>query len=364
MWNSTLSRYLLRQNLFYILTCLVAGTCIYLLSDLFDRLDDFLEAGLGLQTIGLYFLVKIPLILSQILPAVFLLSVVIQLSLMARNRELLALQASGLSFGRLARFFIVYSLLWCLVQLVFSQFIGVYGEQKAGQIWAKQVRKRQIERKELYNIWFREDDFMVGLKKVRPARQQAKGITVFELSPDRGSLERIITARECRAEPGKWVLSQADILDPEGFIHASRDTFVLALRQDLKTFLAVDPDVDPASLPLWNLSGAISRLKASGSNVERLRTVWHMKWAYAFSILAMGLLAMALATLWENIYLNIVVSLVLTFTYYAVFMVGVSAGQKGLLGPVSGAWFGNAVFGLIAGARLLWYVKPHAAFLR
>jgi len=364
MWNSTLSRYLLRQNLFYILTCLVAGTCIYLLSDLFDRLDDFLEAGLGLKTIGLYFLVKIPLILSQILPAVFLLSMVIQLSLMARNRELLALQASGLSFGRLARFFIVYSLLWCLVQLVFSQFIGVYGEQKAGQIWAGQVRKRQIERKELYNIWFREGDFVVGLKKVRPAKQRGKEVTVFELSPDRGSLERIITAKECRAEPGNWVLSQADILDPEGFVHASRDTFTLALRQDLKTFLAVDPNVDPASLPLWSLSGAINRLKASGSNVERLRTVWHMKWAYAFSILAMGLLAMALATLWENIYLNIVVSLVLTFAYYAVFMVGVSAGQKGLLGPVTGAWFGNAVFGLIAGARLVWYVKPHAAFLR
>jgi lipopolysaccharide export system permease protein len=66
-----LSRYLLRQNLFYLLTTLAVGTALYLMSDLFDRLDDFMEAGLGMATALRYFAVKIPLIISQIMPAVF-----------------------------------------------------------------------------------------------------------------------------------------------------------------------------------------------------------------------------------------------------------------------------------------------------
>ena len=42
-----------------------------------------------------YFVVKMPLVISQILPVIFLLSTVIQLCIMARSRELTALQAGA-----------------------------------------------------------------------------------------------------------------------------------------------------------------------------------------------------------------------------------------------------------------------------
>ena len=68
-----LSGDLVRQNVFLMLTCLGAGVFIYLLTDLSDRLEAFLDAGLGARQILTYFMVKMPLIFSQILPAVFLL---------------------------------------------------------------------------------------------------------------------------------------------------------------------------------------------------------------------------------------------------------------------------------------------------
>lgn len=85
--------------------CLAVGTCIYLLSDVFDRLDDFIRAGLGVETILFYFLVKIPVIVSQLMPAIFLLAMVIQMGVLTRSKELLALQAGGVSFAWLIRFF-------------------------------------------------------------------------------------------------------------------------------------------------------------------------------------------------------------------------------------------------------------------
>ncbi len=355
---STLSRYLLRQNMFYMLTVLAAGTALYLLSDLFDRLDDFLEAGLGVSTMAWYFVVKTPLILSQILPAVFLVAAIIQLCLMARGRELLALRSGGVSFGALARFFVVYALAWSLVQLAFAQGLGVFGEQAASAIWAEQVRERQLENRELYNIWFKEGDAVVRMETVRPAQLQALNVTVFELTPDRGAMRRMITADRAQAQPGRWVLEKARILDPATFSATDVPEIVLSLNQDLRSFLAIDPDTDPASLSMGKLSSVIDRLEASGSNVERLRTAWHMKWSYAFSILAMGLIALALVTLWENIYLNIALSLGVTFSYYVLFMLGVTAGQKGLLHPVVGAWLANLVFFSLAGGRLAWVIRP------
>lgn len=354
----TLDKYLARQNLAAMLTCLGIGVGIYLLSDVFDRLDDFLEAGLSPGTVLTYFLVKIPLIVSQILPAVFLVSLVIQLGMMAHSRELLALRAGGVTFGRLCRFFLGYALVWCLAQLLVAQVVGVYGEAAASRIWAEQVRQRKAERMVLPDLWFREPPYVVELALAWPGRGEAEKAMLLEVSADGRSIHRIITAQKVKAEPGNWTFSQVKVLDPVTFAYQPQDTLVLPLKQDLRSFLAIDPNVDPASLPMWQLSSVMDRLAASGSNVERLRTAWHMKWSYAFSLATMALIALALTTLWENVYLNLGLSLGLTFAYYAVFMLGVTAGQKGMLPSVMGAWLGNILFASLAGARLWWVVRP------
>ncbi|MCK9239335.1 LptF/LptG family permease [Desulfocurvus sp.] len=354
-----LTRYLLRQNLFYLLSTLAVGTALYLMSDLFDRLDDFMEAGLGLGTALRYFAVKIPLIISQIMPAVFLVSVVVQLCLMARSRELLALRSGGVSLASLTRFVVLYSLLWCLGQLLFSQFVGVYGEREAGRIWSEQVRGNIVEKKELANIWFKDGDWVVELDRLWPARGAATGVTVFEMNADRQSLRRIISAARAEAAPGLWRLVDVRELHPGDFSTRTVDELELPFQQDPATFLLVAPGQDPSHLPIWTLSRVIGELDASGSNVERLLTSWHMKWAYAFSVLAMGLIALAMVTLFENVYLNVALSLVVTFAYYAVFMIGVTLGQKGILPPWAGAWLGNMVFYALAGGRLAWTAWPH-----
>lgn len=356
--NKVIYRYLLRQNLFFLLSTLAVGTALYLMSDLFDRLDDFLEAGLGIGVVLRYFAVKVPLILSQIMPAVFLVSVVVQLCLMARSRELLALRSGGVSLASLTRFFVFYSLIWCLVQLVFSQFVGVYGEREASRIWSEQVRGNIVEKKELASVWFKEGDAVVEMRRLWPAKGEAHGVSVFEMTADRGGITRILTAERAQATPGQWRLEQVRILDPADFSVTEAPSVVLPLEQDPRTFLLIDPGTDPSQLPMWTLSTVIDRLDASGSNVERLLTSWHMKWAYAFSILAMGLLALAMVTLFENVYLNVALSLVVTFAYYVVFMIGVTMGQKGMLPPFVGAWLANIVFYTLAGTRLAWTARP------
>ena len=108
---SLLTRYLLRQNLFLNLTILFAGTCLYLLTDLFERLENFIDAEVSLGLMATFFAMKIPMIISQILPAVFLLAFVIQLNILDRTKELMALQAGGVSPFVLLRFILLYGVL-------------------------------------------------------------------------------------------------------------------------------------------------------------------------------------------------------------------------------------------------------------
>ena len=137
---SLLDRYLFKQTNYLLLITLIIGAGVYLMSELFDRLDNFIEAGIGLKLVVIYFCFKLPFILAQILPAAFLLSVIIQLCLMARNRELLALQAGGISLWRIVAFFVLLGLFWGSIQLFLSQNLGVWGNRQAITIWNEQIK--------------------------------------------------------------------------------------------------------------------------------------------------------------------------------------------------------------------------------
>ncbi|WP_415717506.1 LptF/LptG family permease [Maridesulfovibrio sp.] len=354
-----LASYVLKQNIFLMCVCLGVGTGIYLLSDLFDRLDDFIEAGLGIGTILKYFLVKMPLIFSQILPAVFLISMIVQLCVMARNKELLALRTGGLSLAWFFRFFVIYAIIWSFGQLLFSQVIGVYGEQEAYRIWKEDVRKSMLDKRVLKNIWLKEGRFVVEAKEVMPFGNRAKGITVYEFADNNGEIKRVITSEsaEVSSKYG-WKLENAVELSPDSFTSQEHPIFTMPIKLNLDVFKVVDPDIDPAQLPLWQLDQVIEQLKLSGSSVDRLITAWHTKWSYAFSLLTMALVSLALITITENIYINIGVGLSLVFVYYVLFMVGASAGDSGALPPIVAAWLGNILVSSLALFRIAWVLVP------
>jgi len=353
----SLSAYLVRQNLFLMATCLGAGVFIYLLTDLADRLEHFIDAGLGMRQTLTYFLVKMPLIFSQILPAVFLLAVVIQVGLMVRNREMLALRAGGMSMGWFIRFFVVYALVWSLGQLVFSQFVASYGEQEASRIWREEVRKRQLDKRVVKNLWFREGPYIVNAQEALPTQSRVKDVTVYDFDSDTMRLQRIMTAKTGLVDEHGWGLLDVWEIETKDFMSNKLLTNFIPLRQDMRSFLNTDV-ADRGELPLWRLGTIIDELRESGSNVERLRTAWHGKWSYAFSIVTMALLALALCSLFENLYVNLVLSLLVIFSYYALYVLGITIGQKGLLPPVAGAWLANGVFSFLAGLRLVWVSVP------
>jgi lipopolysaccharide export system permease protein len=353
-----LGRYLVQQNLYLMSICLTVGTCIYLLSDVFDRLDDFIKAGLGAETILFYFFVKIPLIVSQLMPAIFLLALVLQLGILTRSKEMLALRAGGVSFAWFIKFFLIYAMFWSLGQLAFSQFLGVFGEYEANRIWKEDVRKKQLDELTITDLWFRDGPFIVLAKEAYPGKSRASDVVVYEFATDNQELIRILTAKKAMIDDNGWGLLDVHELDTRTFVSVTRLSQFLSVRQNLKAYAAVELKGDTAQLPLLELSKAIEKLEESGSNVEILRTIWHTKWSYAFSIAVMALLALALVTFSENIYANIGFSLILIFVQYGVHAVGATAGEQAVLPPFVAAWLGNFVMAAVAGIRLAWVTVP------
>jgi len=353
-----LGRYLIRQNLYLMTICLSVGTSIYLLSDMFDRLDDFFSAGIGGGTIIYYFFVKTPLIISQLMPAIFLLAMVIQLGVLTRSREMLALRAGGVSYAWFIRFFVIYAMVWSMGQLAFSQYFGVMGETEANRIWKEDVRKKQLDKLSIDDLWLRDGAYIIFAKEAFPAKNQVDDVTVYEFDNDGQDLIRIYSAKGGQATSKGWALRNVIELDARTFGSERYVSMMLPVDQVLSDFAAVELKGNKAELPLVELSKAIKKLEASGSNVEILKTAWHGKWAYAFSITVMALLAMTLMSLSENVYANIGYSLILIFVQYGIHAVSATAGEKGLLPPMLAAWMGNIIMGGMAAIYLTWVASP------
>ena len=85
-----LFRYIVLHNILYVLIFLAIGTGIYVLADLFDRIDNFIEAGLSVRRCVWFYILKMPMIMAQMLAPCFFLATLAQLCIMARSRELVA----------------------------------------------------------------------------------------------------------------------------------------------------------------------------------------------------------------------------------------------------------------------------------
>ncbi|MFO8032152.1 MAG: LptF/LptG family permease [Desulfohalobiaceae bacterium] len=344
-----LQLYLLRQNLIYLCACLLACVGVYLLIDVFDRLDHFLERDASLDQTLLYFGAKMPLILSQILPGVFLLALIVHLGMMRKDREIMALEAGGVPYSKLVVFFLLYSVIWALLQLFFSQVLGVAGDIKSEKIWDSAGSKEQpVRERTVTDLWFKEGRRIIYIQDLQPKSGQGRGIKIYELGQDFQDLQRIIQAQEFRVQARSWELSQVEIYDPRKFESRSKNSHNLQLDRSIQAFIESQARESPEEMTIWELKETIRALQSAGSNVQHLQTAWHMKLAYAFSIPVLALLALAVSRTWENMFLNICLGLGLTFIFYMLHVLGGSLGEKRILAPLLGGWLGNYLLGFSA----------------
>lgn len=343
-----LNRYLLRRNLFLLLILLGIGTGIYILSELFQRIDVFLDAGQGVGMISLYFLVKLPIILSRILPAVFLLGLVLQFSFMHRSRETIALEAGGVPPSSRLRFVLFYGLFWAVAQFAFSQVLGVMGERYSTDIWQNEVKKREADYYVINSLWFTKGPYVISLQKAWPNAERAEGVTIYELTSDGLGIERTFRAEKAETGRRDWTLTNVGVISPANFSYARHDKLTVPIMQDLNTFKTFEPKSSPAESTLGDLYTNIRLLEEAGTNVELLRTELHGRFAYSASLVVMGLLGLVITMRTKNLYVAMLASLLCTFFYFATSSFFTAQAEKGSVPPPLGAWIADLIFFTLA----------------
>ncbi|MBW2561465.1 MAG: LptF/LptG family permease, partial [Deltaproteobacteria bacterium] len=92
-----LDRYILKEFIKMFALILVSLAGLYLIVDFFERIRMFLSNHASLGQMASYFLLTLPMILSQMIPIGVLLSALLSFGILSKNCEITAMKANGLS---------------------------------------------------------------------------------------------------------------------------------------------------------------------------------------------------------------------------------------------------------------------------
>ena len=153
LWR--LDGYILREFLIKYSILMLVFIILFILGDVFDDIQDFLDARADWRQIVLYLLCKLPGNIRFILPITMLLGCMWTMAEFGKNLEVTAMRASGVSLLRCGGSIFAVGLIVTGVYIYFNETLIPFTQNKAEQIYDQAADKRKSVH---YLLAFRSDD--------------------------------------------------------------------------------------------------------------------------------------------------------------------------------------------------------------
>lgn len=206
-----LDRYIIRQMAVNFLLIVIALTSLYLLVDIFERLDNFQERGLPPTLAFRYFFMKIPVIIDQISQSSLLLSGIVTLGLLVNRRELQSLNAAGIAKVRVMIPFGIGAILCTAFGMAAGQWLLPSAGLEMNRIWRQEVLgERGVGTVRDGITFFRGRQGIYSFKDSTQTQQAFSNFRYQEFSAADGP-GMSLQAQTARYDANKWHLENGQI---------------------------------------------------------------------------------------------------------------------------------------------------------
>jgi lipopolysaccharide export system permease protein len=321
---------------------------IYLAVDFFQRVDNFIMADVPLMRMISYFLLKLPLIISQLTPICVLLTVLITFGLMNKNNELIALKSGGVSVYFLLRPVFVIGVISSICLFILAEVIVPVSISKANKIWLQEVKKKSLLTSRQKNIWFKGTRSIYFISHYDPTKNMVSGISLNYFDADFRLIKRV-EARQGIYENDQWTfedIMEQVLIENYGDYNVSfydrRVMDVDFFPQDLKRAVKKSEEMNVTELFAY-----IKSVESEGYDATPYRVDFHAKFAIPFICIIMCIIATSIAVkrrIREGLSISIAYGLGMIFLYGVAHSFFISIGYGGVLPPLIAAWIANLVF--------------------
>ncbi|RJR46279.1 MAG: LPS export ABC transporter permease LptG [Deltaproteobacteria bacterium] len=305
---------------------------IFLVVDFFEKIDRLVRAQLGVGDLLEYFLLKVPLALTEVLPPTVLLGVMLTFGLMSRNHETMAIRAAGLDILRLARPAVVIALIAAVLLLSLKLYLVPWSQGRLTLFWETKVQKKPPPSLlSMQHFWYKGDQVIYNILLFRKDTQTLEGVKIY-LFDRQFNLVQITAAARAQWQGDHWRFYEGFVQtfgpgDEEfGEQFQERD---IALTERPEDFAGLEKKVTEMDLP--ELHRFVQRLERDGYKSTPYRLDIYRRVSLSITPLILVVLGMALTLRGGMINLPAMVTLGLglMFGYWLLFGLCTSFGEAG-----------------------------------
>ena len=344
-----LDRYLIKQFLLMILFGLLTFTLIFVVIDMMEKLDDFIDQNVPTHLIIQYYLVFTPEIIRLITPIAVLLACLFTACKMANLNELTAIKAGGISLYRFMAPFLITSILIS----VFSIYFGGYLVPMANK-HRIYIERNYMKKDVVYfgsNIFFQDSKTrIVSISYFDLGSGMADNVSIQEFNPnDKTKLVMRTDALRMHYDSTKasWQLMNG-ITRTFSDSTESDQTFAVKDYKGLnfKPDEVVKKQRKLEEMTLADLQNFAEDQYRTGNDPTSTMIEYHSRIAFAFSIIIVVLFGLPISANRRrgSLAIQFGINLLITFLYLVFMKVSQAFGKSGVLNPLLTAWFANFIF--------------------
>ena len=398
-----LDRYIVQEFFNVFLFGLLALIAISTVVDLFELIGRIVENSPPLSITLTYFLARTPQVIILVTPIAMLLSTLLVTGTLARNSEIIAMLASGVSVYRLIVPLLVVGVFISLIMFGFNEFMVPVANRLTEETKRVIKGKPDLSKSAKIQVWFRDthEDRIYYMNAMAPEELKVYGLTIFEMDDHFLPVKRIdalqaeyhppASATESEAdaaigppwlsnvvprhfqdflsaeiqdnqaqELGQWTIYKGAerTFNPSG----TRSIITFEERRDYvipHSFQEFRRETkDPEDMNYQELTEYIATLTASGYDVSKYIVDLRAKFSYPVVSFVMVIIGFpfALKSPRSGAAMGFGLSVFIGLTYWILLQLGISLGHAHILPPILAAWISHILFAS-AGCYLLLSIR-------
>lgn len=359
---SILNRYILRKFVRPFLASFAALCLLLFVSQLFDRLDRFLQDGVSISHVIGFLITSLPFQALQVLPVACLLATLFVVGNLARTREYIAGLAGGLPPERFLSGLFMAGFAISIVALIANETVVPPATKYSRAVYREKIRRLGEWRQEIFaDLFVSGSDGRMWAAKLFNQETGRMERVIVDTFQD-GVVKHQIDAKVALRTRDGWEFQDGVRREfgPLGVAITASVPFKTETHpytEQPSDLIVQEPQ--PEEMNSSTLERHIKRLQALGVPVRTLKVERYMKLAFPFSCFVVTLLGVPLALRGKGSHgMGIAAAGALTLLYLGFMQFGKALAQR-ILEPWIGAWLGNIVF-LAIGLTLWWRMRKTA----
>jgi len=363
-----IDKYIVAQFIKIFLFALLCFVLIFILVDMFENLDRFIDNKLNFGMILNYYLYFIPEIIKLISPISVLLATLFTVGRMINFNEIVAVKNAGVSLLRFMMPFIAVGVVVTGLSLYFNNWIVPEANKKKFFIERNYLGKYK-HAEGLNKLYFQDSkNQLVLIDLFKEVGLTANKVSIQLYKPDSLTvLVKRVDAEQMKWETGRWILINAIERDFTGG------------SEELKIYEQIQPEeieglnkinlvpqqitkkqLKPDELNYGELDDFIQSMRKGGQSVDRQLVDFYSKISFPFSNLIVIIFGISISTgskRRKGLAMQFGISILVSFIYLGFVKISHSFGYNGDLNPLLTAWLANIAFAGFGGINL--YLKNY-----